>query len=913
MAGPPTGYTVSEPTPNAGGPPPGYAVDSSSNIPAGYALNQQHPRDDVPSAARASTDVDPQIQAAVQAAAAKHHVDPALLLAIGEQETGLGKSSVYDPIRGVSRTPGNAGHGIWQLDPASGASASDLERASHDVFFAADKAAEMMANNLQAHKGNVAHAVASYNAGSPTPTGMNYAQQVLANVEKWNPFRAHGPVDTVVRKGATMLHDAAQNTMGAMDAVLGAPQRFVEGMATSHGDVGHGAYVATHPHDEALQDRELTALMQMLHVPETKGNDWKAKTLRFIEHFGVQTGTDPTLLVPFLGELRLVSKGATVSESMIKAAQSVGFSFAQATHLDQAAKAVARSGIAKGVKQLDKARVEGFGIRPELNPHLTPGGKDVRLSIEQAHRDYEAKQAAIDANLLRQNADALHNARSYQDLPEAIKVRQLIEPWLHGTPKMRQEAESLAQAQGIPDLGKRALELGVVDPHEYARLEKAPSGLLNYDLRQDYVTMITPKSHWGDLDILKTAGGKHHEEFAGFEKERRNEGQLPNDIHDLMENRFRIGRARIRQEGTDQETQRLLTEHPEYMRNPNAKPGNVVGELSHSPKRVAPDSPLRGFGRAYKFAISMNPFPHFFKNVGTLAYLWGGPEAFGRGIGHAAMGLSSDKIQRLTEMGAGPGYVHDIERTLESAPVAAIRAAGRASEFIGNRLELGYRQALLEQLDRTMGSSTRVINGVETVDKALEYQKAAVIRQALGDYRNAALFTSALEALGGAFPIFRTSIVPRAVGTALKRRPGYVETFPRAQKDINSPGGPMGGSPSEFEIAGPVDDLSRMLLQPEAFGSSSATIGPWSYLLWMADPASKKTFGGVVDRATQFLPYGNTLQNVGALQPLLGGYGTSPGVTPEQSAFSSVLGSYFRFRPSPAAEKKWREQEQRAK
>lgn len=123
------------------------------------------------------------IEQIIQDAARKHGIDPNILRAVGEQETGLGTSSVYDPATGLSRTKGNAGHGIWQLDPASGASKEVLDRAAKDPAFAADYAAGMLANAIKANGGNVQAALASYNAGTPNShIGQAYAQQVLARI-----------------------------------------------------------------------------------------------------------------------------------------------------------------------------------------------------------------------------------------------------------------------------------------------------------------------------------------------------------------------------------------------------------------------------------------------------------------------------------------------------------------------------------------------------------------------------------------------------------------------------------------------------------------------------------------------------------------------------------------------------------
>lgn len=119
----------------------------------------------------------------ISSAATKFGVPPKLLHLVGLQESGLGKGLTAD---GRSPDSKNAGHGIWQLDPASGASPEVLAKVARDPGFAAQVAAAMLARNLQATHGDVRGALAMYNAGSPTSAkGLQYADEVLS--------RASGP------------------------------------------------------------------------------------------------------------------------------------------------------------------------------------------------------------------------------------------------------------------------------------------------------------------------------------------------------------------------------------------------------------------------------------------------------------------------------------------------------------------------------------------------------------------------------------------------------------------------------------------------------------------------------------------------------------------------------------------------
>jgi len=139
------------------------------------------------------------LDAAINAAAAKYGISAALLRAVGQQESGLGRAAGYDQATGLSRTPGNAGHGVFQLDPASGATPAELSRAARDVGYAADKAAQMLAHAGAAT--NPTLALATYNAGGPNAKGLQYAQEVLGRLGPTSAAASAlgaNPVDTNV-------------------------------------------------------------------------------------------------------------------------------------------------------------------------------------------------------------------------------------------------------------------------------------------------------------------------------------------------------------------------------------------------------------------------------------------------------------------------------------------------------------------------------------------------------------------------------------------------------------------------------------------------------------------------------------------------------------------------------------------
>jgi len=106
----------------------------------------------------------------------------AVVTAIGQQETHLGNSPNYNAATGRDRD-GNLGRGVFQLDPASGASREELDKVSTDVRAAANKATEMIVGGLKRNHGSLVAAIEAYgphlNGGAPDPA---YVTSVMKNL-----------------------------------------------------------------------------------------------------------------------------------------------------------------------------------------------------------------------------------------------------------------------------------------------------------------------------------------------------------------------------------------------------------------------------------------------------------------------------------------------------------------------------------------------------------------------------------------------------------------------------------------------------------------------------------------------------------------------------------------------------------
>ena len=116
--------------------------------------------------------------AEINAAAAKHGVDPSLLAAVIQQESG-GNPNAVSSAGAV---------GVMQIMPENAAGA-DLTDPAENI----DRGAEILAGHLKKYDGNLAKALAAYNAGPgavakyggvpPYPETQNYVQNITANYQ----------------------------------------------------------------------------------------------------------------------------------------------------------------------------------------------------------------------------------------------------------------------------------------------------------------------------------------------------------------------------------------------------------------------------------------------------------------------------------------------------------------------------------------------------------------------------------------------------------------------------------------------------------------------------------------------------------------------------------------------------------
>jgi len=106
----------------------------------------------------------------------------AIVTAIAKQETNFGNSANYDARTGRDRD-GNQGRGIFQLDPASGASRAELDLVSTNYNAAALKATEMIVDGLKRSHGNPIPAIEGYGphlkGGAPDPAYVTSVMKIV--------------------------------------------------------------------------------------------------------------------------------------------------------------------------------------------------------------------------------------------------------------------------------------------------------------------------------------------------------------------------------------------------------------------------------------------------------------------------------------------------------------------------------------------------------------------------------------------------------------------------------------------------------------------------------------------------------------------------------------------------------------
>ena len=689
--------------------------------------------------------------------------------------------------------------------------------------------------------------------------------------------------------GMHVLNDS----LAAFDAVFGAPERAVEGAIASDGDpvarIRSAVSNATHPFNKVQVGQNTETVMRKLGATKLDRNMQSAvpsnlpfgatqltkNALHFATVLGVKTLIDPLTL------LTAPVKGVSIAAHAAGTLMDVASGVSKVTGVDHAIRPFIKAAQTTGMESL-KAGTSIFGRRPELNEHLIGDtGKAARMSIEdKIHNSVGKPVADNDRKLLDSIAEELRTKDKQgnytRPIPAALQQRTLEEAFVYGNQTMR----SQALGHGYEALTRKLKG----DKYFESQSKVQPRNALDYNVAKDYQTMIHFKdfSKTEMFDAFVQKGGNSYtrkatKDAAKFEETSKKTQRLnsTDDPVKIWEARLALGRRWTVNRLIDRETTSFLANHGgmkdfdwdnALQVDRQAQAEHTVDKLSYNPKRFELPGiigetvqKVRDLSRQ---AVQLNPLPHALRNVGELAYLAGGPRTFGEGIGHAGMGIqNAADIQRMADLGLHADYIKDLTGPLAKTPVAGLFKFDSA---VLNRLEGGFRLALLHHYDRVLGPTRTDAKWItqfnpKGLDLTMEYQKAQHVVRDLGDYRNVSAFVAGLQAIGGPFVAFRIGTVPSAVGRSLLKNPNRAEGITRAQQTVNDD--PQLADPrSKINVGGPVTDAAEL---------GSDTIG------FMTKPATSGMIG----------------QAVTARNRLKDGYGTSPQEFVEQAASNYVPGA----------------------
>jgi hypothetical protein len=585
-------------------------------------------------------------------------------------------------------------------------------------------------------------------------------------------------------------------------------------------EAGNEVYAAFHPNDlgpEEAAERAVGVSHLMSTDPRLRG-----KLQNFAVRTGFETLTDP---LTFTG-----AGTAAAGEDALRA-----FGRAGTRALTSPNETVRNT--AKNFLTNVEEREGGF----------TPSEIATINTIKQRGITRSRVMHTSDEALLHANQSALRNGV----IPDAVRQRLLREPYLVGTPEMREQAVAMGFK---PTPAESATQ---------------PLGLLDYNLKEEYspATGAWQRQPQAFNDLLLGEEAKLREPTAGFEKHQTSEAD-PATLYDRVSQRLAAGRAVIRHRSTTDALQREAGVGPE-----------MAHSLATEPK-IGGVKALQDISRAQVDALLSTGLPHM-RNVGVAGYLAMGEPGMADAARMMITGVPKELTDRLEQGGAS----HFGVRTPGKFSPARLLPLGvrKATTGMLDRWDTALRAARLKQLDREM-------------PKATEYERLDRVNQDLGAYNLKPQYVKWLQAFAGAnFPQWHNYIVPTMVGRALIRNPGRIERLARTEQNANDAFLP--NAKYRITLGGPVDesasaaaDVARIMdmKYPTYFGGPSS-LGPASYI-FHPPPGKVTAPQRALEVGSGFVPFGGT-----ALDVLLNPY-KSP-LPPLARAAGGLTGVYSQKRP----------------
>jgi hypothetical protein len=399
---------------------------------------------------------------------------------------------------------------------------------------------------------------------------------------------------------------AGTNTLAGLNAVLGAPQRAV---AASETQGNWGAVL--HPNDPKAQAKlehdiqqptklangeeiqtsasdashagqfiggaigKLSDLfvngLRNLHaaapalLPLNLGGQEPPKNVqnneKFLKNLGgtlaSQWVTDPTMVGPFIRTLHGAVQAHTAWQAAYDAAKAKGL---PVQHLENSIGNMVKDAHEYHSKVIKPTIGHLLGTRPELDKVLVHDenapvqGKAARLSIEQKREDEQALEKVKHEALKKKYGAEIEaikpgtNEEMYNQLPEEVKQEQLRESWSHGSQKMRRDAE----ARGFHPTAE-----------DHAKFPQ-PTGAIKYDLRKDYISMMSNKAArtWKDTELFQTLGKTTADRRkAGFEEHAHPDDSIPTKLSDRIFTRLAVGRSVVAHRLMNKDTKSFLKQY----------------------------------------------------------------------------------------------------------------------------------------------------------------------------------------------------------------------------------------------------------------------------------------------------------------------------------------------------------------
>ena len=350
-------------------------------------------------------------------------------------------------------------------------------------------------------------------------------------------------------------------------------------------------------------------------------------------------------------------------------------------------------------------------------------------------------------------------------VPPEVRQRLLRDPYVYGTPEMREQAIKF-------------------DYHPTkAESEKPPEGILDFNLREDYDphTGMYKSQDFNDLLLGQTKKAKAP--IAGFEKPQTGFAD-PETLPERLSARLAQGRNVIRHRATAKAMEENLGVGHE-MANSLAKDGEEIGGF-----------PLgQAISKAQVDAMLATGIPHM-RNVGVMGW-----NALGElGLAKAVQRTVVPDKTLLSRLEQGGSSHFGIRTPGKLSPARLVPLPVRkATTGLLDRWDQALRSTRLEQLDKEHPEWT-------------EEQKLDRTNQDLGAYNLKPHYVKVLQSIGANFPQWHNYVVPTSVARAMIRQPGRVARLSRAEENANDTLLP--NSPFRVTLGGPNDEFASMASDP---------------------------------------------------------------------------------------------------